>query len=206
MRNPAADDGAAIREFLSSLADALAGSAEPPVKAMETRIRGAVDAAGADMDRMPRRLPACSYLPAAIATARAASGAIARLMDAFAALEPQLCWYCRTTTGPHASDNWADGHANAVIIGPNGVRSRPGLQIGISLLAPHVRYPDHSHPPEEVYLALSSGRFQHGTAPWFEPGIGGTFHNVPNITHAMASGAAPFLAIWCLWSAGASRH
>jgi quercetin dioxygenase-like cupin family protein len=201
MRNSAIDDGAAIREFLTGLADALAGSAERPVKAMETRIRDAIDTSGAHLECIPRRLPVCSYLPEAIATASAASEVLARLMDGFAAIEPYLCWYCRTTVGPYASDNWPDGHANAAIIGANGVESRPALQIGVSLLAPHVRYPDHSHPPEEVYLVLSSGRFQHGTTPWFEPGIGGTFHNVPNIKHAMTSDAAPLLAMWCLWPA-----
>jgi hypothetical protein len=67
-------------------------------------------------------------------------------------------------------------------------------------MAPHVRYPDHNHPPEEVYLVLSPGWFQHGDSSWSEPGIGGTFHNVPNIKHAMASGDAPLLALWCLWA------
>ena len=26
--------------------------------------------------------------------------------------------------------------------------------VGVSLMAPAVQYPDHRHPPEEVYLAL----------------------------------------------------
>ena len=193
--------GAATREFLSCLADALDVSAEPAVKAMEKRIRDAIHATGPRAECSARRLPACSYLPEAIATARGASDVLARLMDVFAAIEPYLCWYARTTAGPYASDNWPDGHANATIIGANGVDTRPGLQIGVSLLAPHVRYPDHNHPPEEVYLVLSSGRFQHGDTPWFEPGIGGTFHNVPHIKHAMASDALPLLAMWCLWPA-----
>lgn len=72
--------------------------------------------------------------------------------------------------------------------------------IGVSLLAPRVRYPDHNHGPEEVYLVLSPGRFQHGDVGWVEPGIGGTFHNAPGIKHAMASNEAPLLAIWCLWN------
>ena len=193
--------GTATHVFLGYLADALGGSVEPPVKAMEARIRDAVRTTGTPVNCIPRRLPACSHLPEAIATASSASEILARLMGGFAAIEPYLCWHRRTTAGPNASDNWPDGHANAEIIGAKGVESRPGLQIGVSVLAPHVRYPDHSHPPEEVYLVLSPGRFQHGATPWFEPGIGGTFHNVPNIKHAMASDAAPLLAMWCLWSA-----
>jgi len=194
-------EGTATDDFLSCLADALGGSVEPPVKAMEARIRDAANTTGACVHCIPRRLPVCSHLSEAIATASAASEVLARLMGGFAAIEPYLCWHYRATGGPNASDNWPDGHALAEIIGPKGVESRPKLQIGVSLLAPHVRYPDHSHPPEEVYLVLSSGRFQHGATPWFEPGIGGTFHNVPNIKHAMASDAVPLLAMWCLWSA-----
>src|SRR5262245_35799919 len=121
MRKSAIDQRTAIRDFLVDLADALATSTEPPVKAMQARIRDAVDAPGAPVECVPRRLPACSYLPEAIATARAGPAVLARLTDGFAAIEPSLCWYCRTTSGPHASENWPDGHANAVIIGANGV-------------------------------------------------------------------------------------
>lgn len=66
------------------------------------------------------------------------------------------------------------------------------------MLAPHVRYPDHRHPPEEIDLVMTPGRFRHGDSGWFEPGPGGTLHNIPDIDHAMASGATPLLAFCCL--------
>jgi Dimethlysulfonioproprionate lyase len=34
---------------------------------------------------------------------------------------------------------------------------RDDVTLGISLMAPHVRYPDHQHPPEEIYVSLASG-------------------------------------------------
>ena len=77
---------------------------------------------------------------------------------------------------------------------------RHDLHIGVSLLAPEVRYPDHNHAPEEVYLVLSPGQFQHGESGWFEPGIGGTLYNEPDTRHAMRSNDVPLLAIWLLWS------
>ena len=83
-------------------------------------------------------------------------------------------------------------------IGPGGVEERRDVMIGASLLAPNVRYPDHNHAPEEIYLVLTPGRFQHGNSGWFTPGVGGTLHNVPSIKHAMASEDTPFLAMWCL--------
>jgi hypothetical protein len=85
-----------------------------------------------------------------------------------------------------------------MIVGPNGHEPREDVWVGVSLLAPEVRYPDHHHAPEEVYLVLSRGRFRQGDADWFEPGIGGSLYNMPNIRHAMASGSAPLFAIWCL--------
>jgi quercetin dioxygenase-like cupin family protein len=114
-------------------------------------------------------------------------------------MEPSLLWSRRPAGGPFASDNWPDGHANATIVGTEGLEHREDVVIGVSLLAPHVRYPDHNHSPEEVYLILSPGRFRHGESDWFEPGIGGTFYNEPNIVHAMASGEDPLLALWYLW-------
>jgi len=189
-----------VGAFLANLAQVLAASsAEEPVRAMAVRIRSAAERAGERGNARPSRLPVCSNLASAISAAAATSPGIARLADSFAAIEPFLNWARRPAGGPFASDNWLKGHANATIVGANGLESRGALQVGASLMAPEVRYPDHSHQPEEVYLALSPGWFKHGTSSWVEPGIGGTFHNVPNIQHAMASDGAPFLAIWCLW-------
>ena len=66
-------------------------------------------------------------------------------------------------------------------------------------MAPNTRYPDHRHPPEEVYLVLSPGEWRQGDGAWHEPGPGGVVHNPPAIVHAMRSGDTPLLAIWCLW-------
>ncbi len=144
---------------------------------------------------VPARLPVCDHLAPALDRARSTHEA---LVESFAALEPQLAWTRRPQSDHTASANFADGHANALIIGPNGHEAREDVWVGVSLLAPHVRYPDHNHGPEEVYLVLSKSKFQHGDEDWFEPGIGGQFYNTPNIRHAMASDDDPLFAIWCL--------
>jgi hypothetical protein len=147
----------------------------------------------------PIRLPVCQHLPAAFDIAKSASPRLAGLASAFEALGPRLAWLVRATGGPFASTNWPDGHANATIIGPErGLECRGDVAIGASLLAPHVRYPDHHHAPEEVYMVLTHGQFQHGESGWLELSSGETFHNDPNIQHAMASRDSPLLAIWCL--------
>jgi hypothetical protein len=189
-----------LQEFLTSLAEAFRARAiGPEATAAIDRIYGALRTPRAYEPVAPRRLPVCRYLAEAVATARAGSAPVARVADAFAALEPSLAWAPRAAGGPFASDNWPEGHANTTVVGPKGLEDRNDLSIGASLLAPHVRYPDHRHAPEEVYLVLSPGRFQHGDSGWFEPGIGGTLYNQPSIRHAMASDDAPLLALWCLW-------
>jgi quercetin dioxygenase-like cupin family protein len=189
-----------LQEFLTSVAAVFSTIAVgPETTGAIDRIHDALQASARAGSDTAKRLEVCQHLDGALATARTASPALARVADAFAALEPLLHWTRRSASGPFASDNWPEGHANATIVGPGGLEQREDLVIGVSLLAPQVRYPDHNHSPEEVYLVLSPGRFQHGKSEWFEPGIGGTLYNEPNIKHAMASGEAPLLALWYLW-------
>ena len=190
-----------LQNFLTALDQALLARPTGPDESVAVdRIRSALQTTGKASKDAAQRLPVCRYLPDALATARTGSAVVAGVADAFAALEPALNWNKRSSGGPNASSTWPEGHANTMIAGPKGLEDRDDLWIGATLLAPHVRYPDHNHAPEEVYLVLSPGRFQHGDSGWFEPGVGGTLYNVPNITHAMASDAAPLFAIWSLWA------
>jgi hypothetical protein len=143
-----------------------------------------------------QRLPACEHLDAAL-DAASADPSLARLVEAFRAIVPSLTWRRRSFDGT-ASANFENGHANAMILGPGGCEDRQDVWLGASLMAPNVRYPDHAHGPEEVYLALSEGEFQQGDGDWFAPGIGGSFYNEPRIRHAMRSLDRPFLALWIL--------
>lgn len=122
---------------------------------------------------------------------------LAALLAALRALAPRLCWRRRSgdaTAGP----GFEDGHANAMLLGPGGIEDRRDLWIGLSLLAPGIRYPDHQHAPEETYLVLSPGDFWQEDGDWFQPGVGGSFYNPPNILHAMRAGDEPLLALWAL--------
>jgi hypothetical protein len=142
------------------------------------------------------RLPVCDHLAAAQAVTRLPA-TLRLLIEALAAIDPHLEWQSRSS-GPGASANFTASHANAMIAGPGGLEERDDLWLGVSLLAPHVRYPDHTHPPEETYLVLSEGDFMQGADNWMTPGIGGSLYNPPGILHAMRSGDAPLLAIWAL--------
>jgi len=125
--------------------------------AVAARIFGALETpAQAGAAPPPCRLPACLHLPAALAAAREGPPAAAALADAFAVFTPALAWFRRPGAEP-GPDRFFDGHANAQLVGPRGFARRDDVVAGVSLLAPGVRYPDHWHPPEEIYLVLSPG-------------------------------------------------
>lgn len=138
----------------------------------------------------PHRLPVCGLLDAAYARMRP------DLVAAFKALEPQLAWRVRVL--PNGSPDFADGHASARVLDPTGLEQRGGLVSGFSLVAPGVTYPEHDHPPEEIYLVLSGGEWWQEGGAWHGPGPGGIVHNPPGIRHAMRGTDVPLLAIWFL--------
>ena len=143
------------------------------------------------------RLPVCSCFDTAVRTA-SSHARTAAVAHSLAALESSLTWYDREDFSGTGSANFPSGHANTFVVGPNGLTERSDVWVGVSLLAPNVRYPDHSHPPEELYLVLSPGDFRNTDTDWQEPGVGGLFHNPPGIVHAMRSTDEPLLAVWTL--------
>jgi hypothetical protein len=144
----------------------------------------------------PGTQPACRHLAAALAGARRGPPDLVPLADALEALAPRIAWRHRPSDDPV----FTDGHANAAIVGSeaHALEQRSTVRIGLSLMAPGVTYPDHHHPPEEVYLVLSAGDWRQGAGSWHAPGLGGIVYNPPHIMHAMRSGPEPLLAIWCL--------
>ncbi len=148
--------------------------------------------------RDPNRLPVCDHLPAAFENAKEGPERTVQLGAALAAIEPQLGWLMKPTT----DDHFRNRHANAVVVGVDGIEQRNDVRIGVSLVAPDTVYPDHNHPPEEIYAVLSDSAWRQNEGTWHKPGLGGTVHNIPNISHAMRSYETPLLAVWSLWIGG----
>jgi quercetin dioxygenase-like cupin family protein len=199
-----------LQQFLTSAEAAIrhGASADGRLRVAAERMFSALQATPAHAGRPPAaRLPVCSHLPTALENARRQPDYVGALADAFAVIEPQLHWKARP--GAEAQGEFLNRHANAIIIGPpstagtgpEGLETRHDILIGVSHMAPHTRYPDHQHPPEEIYVVLSSGEWRQANDPWHEPGIGGLVYNPPNIVHAMRSSEQPLLALWFLWTA-----
>lgn len=190
-----------LQSFLDAARRAMAAHVtHPDASASLGRIFSALETPGENSDTHGTCLPVCSHLADATNPDNFDDPSLRHLAAAFTTLEPQLHWRHRTGDCTNAGRDFAENHANAMIVGPGGTERRSDVWIGMSLVAPHVRYPDHTHPPEETYLVLSPGQFMQGEGNWFEPGIGGTLYNPPGILHAMHSGDAPLLALWVLWA------
>ncbi|HTI80094.1 MAG TPA: dimethylsulfonioproprionate lyase family protein [Acetobacteraceae bacterium] len=173
-------------------------SGDGPVPKAAERVFSALrTSVGQVGQRAPARRPVCAYLPAALAEARRQPGRVGALAEAFAAIEPRLEWKVRAGAEAHG-DDFLTGHANATLVGSEGLEIRSDVWVGVSLLAPQTRYPDHRHPPEEIYVVLSPGEWRQESKPWHAPGIGGLVYNPPNIVHAMRSMEEPLLAVWFL--------
>ena len=189
---------AELRRLIDAVGAAIAAApgASGPIERAAGRIFPALQAMASAPAAPGQTVPACGHLAPAIEVARSGPPAIRAVADALAALSPHLIW--RRSERDDAP-LFAAGHGNAQIVGPDGLARCEGVRLGASLVAPGITYPDHRHPPEEIYLVLSPGEWRQESRPWHAPGIGGLVYNPPDIVHAMRAGARPLLAIWCLW-------
>ena len=187
---------AVLQEFLDlSEAALLAAVPSDDAALAADRVIARWQAEGDASDRPAERLDVCDHLTAALTFAEGTPRqALAR---AFAALAPDLVWRRRGSADPSDPRFW-HGHANAQILGPNGIEKRDDVWVGATLMAPGTDYPRHSHKPEEIYLALAPGEWWNASTDWADPGATGAIYNPPGILHAMRSGPAPFLALWFL--------
>lgn len=195
------DRPADLEAFLANLQACFDRRARrPPEAALLGRAFGALRRARPVEPGQEERLAVCDYLPAACRPESYEEQDLARLSASFLELDRHLCWRRRSGPSETASMGFGEGHANAMIIGPGGFERRADVWVGATLLAPQVRFPDHRHPPEEVYLTMGAGDLWHDGAAWTGLEAGEIFHNPPGITHAMRSGTKPFLTFWVLHS------
>ena len=190
-----------LQMFLNATRDALAvsGASTDAMAVVAKIFDKANSVTGTRATPCAVEMPVCEYLENAIEHARTAGGEIRCLADALIDISATLKWVLRPN-GENDDDFFKARHANAVVIGADGLEERGDIRIGISLLAPETRYPDHRHPPEEIYTVLSPGEWKQGAqGNFFSPGIGGYVHNAPNIIHGMRSKELPLLAVWSLW-------
>ncbi len=125
------------------------------------------------------------------------------LKNSIAAAAPHLRWvtydlYDRALIG----DAFADGHAFASLVGPEGPVPAAGFELGLFLIAPGVFYRDHNHAAPELYAPLTGPhgwRFGPGDPIVWRPAHRPVW-NEPFRPHATMAGAVPFLCLY-VWTA-----
>ncbi len=187
-----------LQQVLDLSRGIIAHSGVSAAVAAGARVFGRLEHPGTEVAVAAERLPACQpAIGAALSGLAACPSPLPDLASAFAAVEAKLRWTHRRNSGTLGA-RFRDGHGNAMLIGPGGIEERSDVWVGATVMAPDITYPDHDHPPEEVYIALSPGEWWNAAMDWTEPGPGGIIYNPPGILHAMRSGAQPFLALWFL--------
>ena len=190
----------ALARVLHAARDCIAArvkSGTPPGETAERVFVALEDSVGAIAAGATPPPPAYRCLAPALERARAAPE-VSALASAFERLEPDLRW--RRRPGAEAyGQTFFEGHANADLVGPTGLEQRSDVLVGASLVGPGVRYIDHRHPPEELYVVMSEGEWFREDRGWHTPGIGSVIHNPSNAVHAMRADTEPLLALWLLW-------
>ena len=188
-----------LQQLLDLSQRIIAASGQAAAVAAGARVFGRLGARTGSIGTVAaERLPVCHHaIDAAQAELAACPAPLPELGSAFSAVESGLRWE-RRRNAEAVGEPFVSGHANAMLVGPGGLEQRDDVWVGVTVMAPGIVYPDHSHPPEEVYIALSPGEWWNAQMPWTEPGAGGVIYNPRGILHAMRSHQRPMLALWFL--------
>jgi hypothetical protein len=136
------------------------------------------------------------HLQRALANVAASLPRFAAIKDSLFNVAERLTWR-RGRGGPFASLNFETAHAHAVIVGPGGMEERSDVRLGLTLMAPYSRFPDHVQFHSRVFMLLSDGEVCLDDSNWFRAIAGTIFFNEAGRKFAMRCTAEPLLAIWC---------
>ena len=98
------------------------------------------------------------------------------------------------------SDRLDDGGTDVALVELTDCLDVPLPSAGIMLLGPEAGYPEHRHPPEEVYLVLSGSRRWRfgGSDRYLRTDPGQVLSNSANDPHAVEAGPDALVAVWFL--------
>ncbi|QLL61508.1 hypothetical protein FKV68_08635 [Sinorhizobium mexicanum] len=119
-----------------------------------------------------------------------------RLSTGLQSLIGRLNWY-RGRGGPFGSVKFEDNHIHALLAGPRALEHREDLRIGLTVLGPYTRFPDHNQFHSRVFLPLSDGEFRFGEGEWVRADIGDVMFNAAGYQCAIRCTRNPMLLLWC---------
>lgn len=118
------------------------------------------------------------------------------LVTALLAIFGRLDWY-KGKHGPFGSVNFGENHQHALLVGPGALEHRTNLRIGLTVLAPYARFPDHHQTHSRVFLPLTFGEFRFGDDDWMYSSYGEVLFNEAERQCAIRCTAKPLVTLWC---------
>jgi len=113
----------------------------------------------------------------------------------FQLVEDQLIWgHAPGYTRDNVGQEFLDNYCHALLTGPDGPLKCASPLGAFVLFGPDTLYRDHSHAPNEVYLALTGGgEWRVGQHTWTQLNAGQTIFIPSNEIHAIRTGTKPLL-------------
>ncbi len=122
-------------------------------------------------------------------------GSMKEIVEQFHQVKDLLVWgqapgYNVENVGQHFLDNYC----HALLTGPDGPLKCDAPLGSFVIFGPNTLYKDHSHVPNEVYLAISGGgEWRVGEHDWRELAAGETIFIPSETTHAIRTASEPLL-------------
>ncbi|MEM6663338.1 MAG: dimethylsulfonioproprionate lyase family protein [Pseudomonadota bacterium] len=110
---------------------------------------------------------------------------------------PDLSWGTAYDGDPAAGDGFAERAAATFVFGGKGPFGARDVMAGIFVVGPRVRYFDHAHGPEELYLPIAGrARYWSASKGWRMAGPDDVIVHEPWEWHAMETQDEPVLILW----------
>jgi len=120
---------------------------------------------------------------------------VQEILDQFQRVEKLLIWgHAPGYSKDNVGQDFLDNYCHALLTGPDGPLKCASPLGAFVLFGPNTLYRDHSHTPNEVYLALTGGgEWRVGHHSWKQLDAGQTIYIPSNAVHAIRTTTKPLL-------------
>ncbi|WP_244490326.1 dimethylsulfonioproprionate lyase family protein [Rhizobium sp. Root708] len=187
----------AVQRLIGALGNIMLSDSTPMMeKFVAGKVFHRLQEPGAVANKPVTVMPLASQMQFALRHLSQKGPSFAEVAAAIGDLAKSLEWVA-SKTGPFASLNIEHTHAHAVVAGASGVEERDDVALGLTIMAPYTRFPDHIQYRSRVFLALSDCEFSCDDKGWQRGSVGSIFFNDAGHNVAMRCTARPLLAAWC---------
>lgn len=183
-----------LRDLLQSIATAIAASSDV-LEHKTVDVQGLSNTRYTPQDKtdLSSRPEAHQLLKTFASSAQKKS--MKNIIDQLCAADDLVIWgHAPGYTKENVGQMFLDNYCHALVSGPDGPLQCPSPLGAFVLFGPETLYKDHSHAPNEVYLALTGGgEWRVGNSGWRQLQSGNTIFIPSHTVHAIRTGSEPLL-------------